>query len=79
MNYFSYTDKEKIERFHRVAVRRTNNAIEEIRKLGNCGNKQSYSYTEEEVRSIFNAIDKEIESAKSKYPYFRENPKKFTL
>jgi hypothetical protein len=79
MNMYEIIDKEKADRFHRVAERRTNNAIEEIRKLGNCGNKQNYLYTEDEVRKVFEAIEKEIESAKSKFPYFKEKSRKFSL
>ncbi len=37
------------ERFKRVASKRTNEILEKIRILGNCSNKSSYEYTEEEV------------------------------
>jgi ABC-type Fe3+-hydroxamate transport system substrate-binding protein len=63
-------------RFNRLASSRTNDIIEKIRILGNCSNKSTYEYTEEEIRKIFRAIDKELKSTKAK---FKSNKKKFTL
>ena len=36
------------ERFKRIAAKRTNGILEKIRILGNCSNKSSYEYAEEE-------------------------------
>ena len=36
------------ERFRRVATRRTNKILEQIRVLGNCSNRSAYAYSDEE-------------------------------
>ena len=55
------------ERFKRVASKRTNEILEKISILGNCSNKSSYEYTEEEVNKIFSEIDKQLKLTKSKF------------
>ncbi len=55
------------ERFKRVASKRTNDILERIRILGNCSNKSSYEYTEEEVNKIFSEIDKQLKFIKAKF------------
>jgi hypothetical protein len=55
------------ERFKRVATRRTNGILRRIRILGNCSNKSSYSYTEDDIKKIFCAIEAEIRAAKAKF------------
>jgi len=61
-------DKEsRHERFKRIAAKRTNEILEKIRILGNCSNKSSYEYTEEEVNKIFSEIDKQLKLTKAKF------------
>jgi hypothetical protein len=55
------------ERFKRLASKRTNDILEKIRILGNCANKSSYEYTEEEVNKIFSEIDKQLKLTKAKF------------
>ncbi|OGL45936.1 MAG: hypothetical protein A2W05_01135 [Candidatus Schekmanbacteria bacterium RBG_16_38_10] len=55
------------ERFKRVASKRTNEILEKIRILGNCSNKSSYEYTEEEVNKIFNEIEKQLKLVKARF------------
>lgn len=57
----------KNERFKRIASARTNKILEQIRLLGNCANKNNYSYSLEEVRKIFAAIESELKVTKSKF------------
>ena len=40
------------ERFKRLASKRTNEILEKIRILGNCSNKSSYEYTEDDKDSL---------------------------
>lgn len=54
----------KADRFKRIAARRTQNLLEAIRKLGNCSNRGTYSYSEEEVSKMFSVIDTEIKRIK---------------
>jgi len=67
------------ERFIRLAEKRTNNIIKNIRILGNCSNRSSYAYTREEVDKIFNAIMSELREAKSKFKNKEDNNKFFKL
>lgn len=72
------SEKEKIERFKRVAENRTNKIIDQIRLLGNCANKSNYEYDEEDVKKIFSAIEAELKETKSKYQT-KARSKKFEL
>ncbi len=69
----------KESRFVRIAEARTNKIINMIRLLGNCSNKRNYTYTEEEVKKIFSAIENEIKIAKSKFLDTDTIDKKFRL
>lgn len=72
------SEKEKEERFKRVAEGRTNKIIDQIRLLGNCANRSNYEYSNEDVRKIFNAIESELKETKAKYQAKAKN-KKFEL
>jgi len=61
------TDESRHERFKRIAAKRTNHILEKIRILGNCANKSSYEYTEDEVNKIFSEIDKHLKFTKAKF------------
>lgn len=61
------TNETRHERFKRIAAKRTNEILEKIRILGNCSNKSSYEYTEEEVNKIFFEIDKQLKLTKAKF------------
>lgn len=67
------------ERFVRVAENRTNKIIDMINLLGNCANKSNYEYTEEDIKTIFDAIEKEVKNTKSKFMQTRNKSKKFKL
>ncbi len=54
-------------RFRRIASKRTDLIIHYLHLLGNCSNKSTYSYTDEEIRKIFNAIDDQLRITKSKF------------
>lgn len=54
-------------RFKRVASKRVNEILEKIRILGNCSNKSSYEFTEEEISKIFSEIDKCLKLTKAKF------------
>jgi hypothetical protein len=55
------------DRFKRIASKRTNDILEKIRILGNCSNKSSYEYTEEEINKIFSELDKQLKMTKGKF------------
>ncbi|QDC71725.1 hypothetical protein [Candidatus Methylopumilus universalis] len=64
------------EKFKRVATKRTNELLEKIRILGNCSNKSTYEYTEEDVIKIFKSLEKQLETMKAK---FSNKKSKFSL
>ena len=55
------------ERFKRIATRRTNNILNQIRLLGNLSNKSTYEYSQEEVNKIFSTIEAQLRITKAKY------------
>ncbi len=50
----------KRECFVRLAEARTNKILDMLRLLGNCSSKGNYDYTDEDVKKIFNAIEKKL-------------------
>lgn len=60
-------EESRSDRFKRIASKRTNDILEKIRILGNCSNKSSYNYTEDEVNKIFTEIDKQLKFTKTKF------------
>jgi hypothetical protein len=65
------------QRFKRIAEKRTNDIIRRIRLLGNCSNRSSYDYTDQQVSKIFAAVDKEVKEARARFTYTRR--KEFKL
>lgn len=57
----------KREAFARLAEQRTNAVLDRIRLLGNLSNPYAYNYSEEDVRLMFMAIDRELKSARAKF------------
>ena len=57
----------KEEAFRRLATKRTSAVLERIRVLGHCANPQLYQYSEEDVRKIFHAIEKELRIVKIRF------------
>lgn len=60
-------EESRNDRFKRIAAKRTNEILEKIRILGNCSNKSSYEYAEEEVNKIFSEIDKRLKLTKLRF------------
>lgn len=57
----------KSENFVRLAEARTNKIIDMIRLLGNLSNKSNYSYSNEQVESIFNSLEEVLQETKAKF------------
>ena len=71
--------EEKREKFKRLATQRTNNVLKAIQVLGNCSNKSTYSYTEEEVNKIFAEIDRKLKESRAEFKNSRNTGRKFSL
>jgi len=61
------TKLERRERFVRIVEKRVNNIFQYLDSLGNCSNKRNYEYTEDDVKKIFNEIDKKVKETKGKF------------
>ncbi len=72
-------EKLKRDRFVKIAENRTNKIISMIKLLGNCSNKNNYTYNENDVRQIFNAIDDELKLAKARFNEAQNDKKEFKL
>lgn len=70
----------KRERFVRLAEARTNKIIDMMRLLGNCSSTSNYEYTEEDVKKIFSAIEREMKIARAKFTgQDEQKEERFTL
>ncbi|MBE6639862.1 MAG: hypothetical protein E7616_10575 [Ruminococcaceae bacterium] len=69
----------KRERFVRIAEARTNKILEMMRLLGNCSSKGNYEYTEEDIRKIFGALERELKNTKNKFLGIDAKEERFTL
>lgn len=63
---------DKSKRFKRLATSRTTEVLDKLRILGNCADKRTYSYTDEEIEKIFKTIDEQVKIVKSQF----KKPKK---
>lgn len=57
----------KTARFKKVAGGRTKNALQAIYLLGNCANTNVYTYTEEQLETIFSALEKQLKETRAKF------------
>jgi hypothetical protein len=69
--------KTKEDRFKCLAEYRTNEILKRIRILGNCFNRSTYSYSEEEIEKIFKEIELALEKTKAKFTFSKK--RKFKL
>ncbi len=69
----------KRDRFVRLAEARTNKILEMMRLLGNCSSKANYEYTDEDVKKIFNALERELKNTKNRFLGIDAKEEKFSL
>lgn len=55
------------DNFVRLAEARVNRALREIRLIGNLSNRSAYNYTDSDVRQVFKALQKEMDTAKARF------------
>lgn len=65
------------DRFKRLATARTNAVIQKLKVLGNCANRYSYEYTEEDIKKIFSAIETTLAEVKKRF--YVPKPNQFKL
>ena len=57
----------KYEKFKRLAEKRVNNIINDMRILGNLANKNNYNYKKSDINKIFKTIDDGVKKLKYKF------------
>lgn len=57
----------KEEKFVRIAEYRMNKAIKDIESIRNLSNRSSYSYTEEQVNTMFQTLEDTVTDVKSAF------------
>lgn len=62
-------EREREDRFKRIAVKRTERVLESLRVLGNCSNKSAYKYSDEDISKIFRAVEEQLRTTKAKFHY----------
>ena len=57
----------KENRFKRVGEKRVQRVLDSIRSLSNCSNKRMYKWNDDQLKKIWNAIDKELKICKASF------------
>lgn len=60
---------EKRERFVRLAEQRVNRTIRELKLIGNLSNRSAYSFEDEDVKKIFQSLQKEMDAARERFSH----------
>ena len=59
--------RDKRRKFIQLAEARVTRAIGQLRLVGNLSNRSAYDFSEDDVRKIFRALQKELDTAKSRF------------
>ncbi len=71
-------ERDRRNKFKRLASARTNEILRRLKILGNCANRSHYDYSEEEITKIFGEIEKRVRETKAKFT-FPDRDKEFKL
>ena len=64
---FSKNKENNRDRFVRIVERRVNLILNNLDSLGKCSNKRNYEYSEDDVKKIFNEIDKKCKEVRTMF------------
>ena len=59
--------RKKTERFVKIAEKRTERVLDSLRLLGQCSNRRSYGYTDDQVNKIFREIRRCVRQTEGKF------------
>lgn len=59
--------RDKRAKFVELVQARVNRAVRDLRLIGNLSNRSAYAYSDEDVRKVFRALQKELDAAKSRF------------
>ena len=57
----------KAERFKRVAEKRTQRVLTDLRLLGQCANRRTYEFSPDQVRKIFREVRRSLKETEDKF------------
>ena len=61
------TVRNKRAKFVDLAEKRVNRTIKDLHLIGNLSHRSAYEFTEEDIRKIFRALQKELDTAKGRF------------
>jgi hypothetical protein len=59
--------RDKRKKFVELAEARVTRAMRDVRLIGNLSNRSAYAYTDEDVKKMFKALQRELETAKARF------------
>lgn len=59
--------KRKREKFVTLATKRVNRTIKDLRLIGNLSNRSAYAYTDDDIRKIVRALQREVDAVKARF------------
>lgn len=64
---FELVNKDKLDKFERIAAKRVSDTLKKMQLIGNLSNKNNYDYTDKHVKQIIDALENELKSLKIKF------------
>lgn len=58
---------EREGKFKKLAEKRVNNAIKQLKLVGNLSNKNNYTYTDEQAKRIIKTLTSELNELKTRF------------
>ena len=59
--------RDKRAKFVELVQARVNRTVRDIRLIGNLSNRSAYTYSDDDVRKVFRALQKELDAAKARF------------
>jgi hypothetical protein len=59
--------RDRRRKFVELAEARVGKALKQLQLIGNLSNRSAYDYTEADIRKMFLALQRELDSAKSRF------------
>lgn len=59
--------RDKRKKFVELTEARVTKAMGQLRLIGNLSNRSAYEFTDEDVKKIFRALQKELDAAKARF------------
>lgn len=60
-------------RFKRIAERRTQRVLDDLRLLGNCSNGGNYDYSDDQVNKIFREVEEQLRVTRARFKRRKRN------